>query len=55
MGLEDLALVPGMTITVEPRIALENALIGTEDVVLITENEAECLTRFPKTPFELSV
>lgn len=55
MGLEDLVLAPGMTITVEPRIALDGVLIGTEDIVLITENEAECLTHFPKFPFELGV
>lgn len=45
----DLALQPGMTLTVEPGIYLPGwGGIRIEDTVRVTETGAECLTRFPK-------
>ena len=55
MGIEDTRLAAGMTLAIEPRVVeAERHLIGTENVVLVTQSGGEALNRFPAGPLELA-
>ena len=44
-----------MTLAIEPRVVeAERHLIGTENVVLVTQSGGEALNRFPAGPLELA-
>jgi Xaa-Pro aminopeptidase len=56
MGAERMVLVENMLITVEPRLALDDAwLFGNEDMVLVTADGCETLTNFPVEPLDLDI
>lgn len=56
MGPEEMVLVENMVITVEPRLALDDAwLFGNEDMVLVTADGCETLTNYPVEPLELDI
>jgi Xaa-Pro aminopeptidase len=48
-------LQAGMVLAIEPRLALdETALVGVEDMVVVTESGGRSLNRFEKEPLEMS-
>lgn len=51
MGMEETPLAEGMTLAIEPRIAVDRYIIGHEDVVVVTAGGGRALNRFPKRPF----
>ena len=52
----DFVIKPGMTFAVEPKMWFENEMyMRVEDIVLITEEGAEILTKFPRDLFEIEV
>jgi Xaa-Pro aminopeptidase len=53
MGVEATPLAENMTLAIEPRVQVDDYLIGHEDIVLVTPAGGESLNRFPKDPFQL--
>jgi Xaa-Pro aminopeptidase len=53
MGMEEMILSEDMVITVEPRLDADGWLYGNEDMVLVTADGCDTLTRFPREPLEL--
>jgi Xaa-Pro aminopeptidase len=54
MGVEETELVENMVLCIEPRISIDDRwLLGNEDMVVVTPNGGQPLTRFPKEPLEL--
>lgn len=52
----DFVIKPGMTFAVEPKMWFPNEMyMRVEDIVLITEDGAEILTKFPRDLFEIEV
>lgn len=52
----DFVIKPGMTFAVEPKMWFEHEMyMRVEDIVLITEEGAEILTKFPRDLFEIEV
>lgn len=54
MGVEGTCLAAGMTLAIEPRVVEDGRhLIGTENVVVVTDSGGEALNRYPAGPLEL--
>lgn len=52
----DFIIKPGMTFAVEPKMWFKDEMyMRVEDIILITENGAEILTKFPRDLFEIEV
>jgi len=50
MGIEETKLASGMVLAIEPRISIQDIYImGSEDMVLVTDAGGEPLTKYEKT------